>query len=133
MLNDEKSEPSSSAMETERKRSPKKSYAREVIDLPQTKMRGMIKAAYPYVNIEEDALIALTKAAELFVQELARQAVELTKKTYIHYDDIARTVRSQQKKAFTVLRPILPFTRPFHEVKKIINQADENDEPEDDD
>ena len=42
------------------------SYIRDVCDLPQTKMRALLKAAFPEFNIEEDALIALTKAAVSF-------------------------------------------------------------------
>lgn len=55
-------EAASSSSEAKVKR-PRISYIRDVCDLPQTKMRALTKAAFPEFNIEEDALIALTKAA----------------------------------------------------------------------
>ncbi|KAE9551930.1 hypothetical protein FO519_004859 [Halicephalobus sp. NKZ332] len=115
-----------------KKRSPRKSYIRDVCDLPQTKMRALVAAAYPDTNVDEDALIALTKAAELFVSEVARKSVLAhPNKTHINYDEIAATVRAEKKKPYTFLRSILPHTRPFGEVKKLVTQADENEDPDD--
>jgi len=115
-----------------RKRSPRKSYIRDVCDLPQTKMRALVAAAYPDTSVDEDALIALTKAAELFVMDVAKKAATaFPNKNHINYDEIATTVRAEKKKPYTFLRSILPHTRPFGEVKKLVAQADENEDPDD--
>lgn len=102
----EKSESSSqNKNDEEKKKSPRKSYIREVCDLPQTKMRSIVSAAYPDTKLEEDAYIALTKSAELLVQLLTSTAMKLNpNKTYINYDDIAQASRSERRRAFSVLR-----------------------------
>ena len=99
------SEAAQDADKEARKRSPRKSYIRDVCDLPQTKMRALVAAAYPDTNVDEDALIALTKAAELFVMDVAKKAAAtFPNKSHINYDEIATTVRAEKKKPYTFLR-----------------------------
>uniref|UniRef100_A0AC34FMW6 Centromere protein X n=1 Tax=Panagrolaimus sp. ES5 TaxID=591445 RepID=A0AC34FMW6_9BILA len=80
------------------------SYIRDVCDLPQTKMRALLKAAFPEFHIEEDALIALTKAAELIVQDLAAGATNQTKNNLVKYEDVVDFVRNDKRRAIAVLR-----------------------------
>jgi histone H3/H4 len=117
------------ASETKVKR-PRISYIRDVCDLPQTKMRALLKAAFPEFNIEEDALIALTKAAELIVQDLATGANKQAKSVHlVKYEHIAEFVRNDRRRAIAVLRDIFPPRRTFGDIKKVVlNVKDDDDE-----
>uniref|UniRef100_A0A914QRM1 Transcription factor CBF/NF-Y/archaeal histone domain-containing protein n=1 Tax=Panagrolaimus davidi TaxID=227884 RepID=A0A914QRM1_9BILA len=105
------------------------SYVRDVCDLPQTKMRALLKAAFPEFNIEEDALIALTKAAELLVQELAAGAANKSKNSLVKYEDVVDFVRADRRRGIAVLRDIFPPRRTFADIKKtVLNVKDDEDD-----
>uniref|UniRef100_A0A914XXC0 Transcription factor CBF/NF-Y/archaeal histone domain-containing protein n=1 Tax=Panagrolaimus superbus TaxID=310955 RepID=A0A914XXC0_9BILA len=108
---------------------PRISYIRDVCDLPQTKMRALLKAAFPEFIIEEDALIALTKAAELIVQDLATGGTNQSKNNLVKYEDVADFVRNDRRRAIAVLRDIFPPRKTFADIKKVVlNVKDDEDD-----
>uniref|UniRef100_A0AC35FC67 Transcription factor CBF/NF-Y/archaeal histone domain-containing protein n=1 Tax=Panagrolaimus sp. PS1159 TaxID=55785 RepID=A0AC35FC67_9BILA len=83
-------------------------------------MRTLIKSRYPELCIEEDALIGLTKATELLVQELASGAAKQTKKNIVKYEDVANFVANDKRWGIAVLQEVLPPQRTFADIKNIV-------------
>eukprot|EP00047_Mylnosiga_fluctuans_P015669 m.48310 g.48310 ORF g.48310 m.48310 type:complete len:223 (+) comp6027_c0_seq1:1282-1950(+) len=114
-----------------------------IIQFPLTRVKGYMKEICDQQPIAHEAIMAVAKAAELFVEHIAKkslatkQAMDSRKdRKLVSYEDLATTVEKTQNLAF--LKDIVPHMVPFGSVKPVVvpdepKTADGDDDDEEGD
>ncbi|KAG8226401.1 hypothetical protein J437_LFUL011939 [Ladona fulva] len=72
------------------------------LSLPTSRIRTIMKSSPNVENIGQDSLLLVTKATELFIQHLSRQALKQVegKAEHIDYKHLAEVVQTNKKLDF---------------------------------
>jgi chromatin accessibility complex protein 1 len=77
------------------------------LQLPTSRIRTIMKSSPEVNTIGAESLFLITKATELFVQELARMSLEKSaNRSFVDYNDLANIVDHQETLQF--LQDIIP-------------------------
>ncbi|CAD6194490.1 unnamed protein product [Caenorhabditis auriculariae] len=102
-------------------------------EIPLDYVKSRVKIVKDDLLAEEEAFVAISKAAETFLRNLARESSNLAGNEPISYDDIANVVH---KLPFHELREFLPQRMTYEAVQRRLQalqeNRDENDEDDDD-
>lgn len=78
------------------------------LNLPLSRIRTIMKSSPDADNIAQDALVLVCKAAEMFIQELSKEALKKSKKkNLLDYRDLAAVVEDDESK-LEFLSSIIP-------------------------
>jgi len=92
--------------------------------LPVSRIRTIMKSSPDVPNIGQDAIAAMTKATELFIQMLAKNAHKSGKqKKNIDYADLANMI--QNKTTLEFLHEIIPRKLTVRECYQLMESQDE--------
>lgn len=90
------------------------------LNLPLARIKTIMKSSPDADSIAQDALVLVCKAAEMFIQELSREATKKSKKkTSLEYRDLAAVVEADDSK-LEFLSSIIPKKITVREYKEII-------------
>ncbi|XP_034247578.1 chromatin accessibility complex protein 1-like [Thrips palmi] len=109
------------------------------LQLPISRVKTIMKSSPDVDSVPQDSLAVVTKATELFIQNLAREALKNGDTSKVDYSDVAKVVQSKGNLFF--LREIIPkkiTVREYKEIMKkegitdIISSSESSDDEEDD-
>ncbi|KAK0404866.1 hypothetical protein QR680_017670 [Steinernema hermaphroditum] len=95
--------------------------------LPLSRVKAIVNQQPDTVAINEKGLYAMTKATEMFIGQLVKDALSIAKdKSTLEYDDISAYVRENSK--YSYLQQFLPERMTVKEVRKAIAEQAANRE-----
>lgn len=96
------------------------------INLPLSRIRTIMKSSPESEAIGNTALVVVTKAAEMFIQHMTREALKKSKKpTVLEYRDLAGVVNGNEKLEF--LAAIIPRKITVREYKEILDNDSDSE------
>jgi chromatin accessibility complex protein 1 len=96
------------------------------VSLPLARIQTIMKSSPDAANVSSDAVLLTAKAAELFMDVLAKKALENSDKDdTIEYNDIARVVHSDPRFAF--LKDIIPQKITVRAYRTILKEVEEKE------
>ena len=90
------------------------------LQLPISRVKTIMKSSPDVDAVPQDSLAVVTKATELFIQELAKEALSNGDGSKVDFSDIAKVVQTKRNLFF--LREIIPRKITVREYKDIMKK-----------
>ncbi|XP_046382974.1 chromatin accessibility complex 16kD protein [Ischnura elegans] len=100
------------------------------LSLPSSRIKTIMKSSPNVENIGQDSLLLVTKATELFIQHLSRQALKQVdgKAEFIDYKHLAEVVQTNKRLDF--LKEIIPRKIKVQDYYDMMSGEDDSDSDE---